>query len=96
MTSAVWRKSSHSNGGDGTGGGSCLELADNIPGLLLVRDSKWRKSSYSGGGDGTGGNDCVEVADNIPGLTPVRDSKSPHPTLTFPTPSWAAFVARLA
>ncbi|MEU2793280.1 DUF397 domain-containing protein [Streptomyces sp. NPDC007100] len=33
---AVWRKSSHSNGGDNT----CVEVADGFPGVLPVRDSK--------------------------------------------------------
>ncbi|MEU8582483.1 DUF397 domain-containing protein [Streptomyces abikoensis] len=32
----VWRKSSYSNGGDG----NCVEVADNIPGAVPVRDSK--------------------------------------------------------
>ncbi|MFD7688312.1 DUF397 domain-containing protein [Streptomyces sp. NPDC059781] len=31
-----WRKSSYSNGT----GGECLEVADNLPGLVPVRDSK--------------------------------------------------------
>ncbi|MFI1733502.1 DUF397 domain-containing protein [Streptomyces acidicola] len=35
--SARWRKSSHS-GGDG--GEACLEVADGVPGLVPVRDSK--------------------------------------------------------
>ncbi|MFF4156365.1 DUF397 domain-containing protein [Streptomyces sp. NPDC001678] len=32
----VWRKSSHS----GPDNGDCLEVADNIPGAVPVRDSK--------------------------------------------------------
>jgi hypothetical protein len=36
LTAAAWRKSSHSN----TDGGDCVEVADNIPGALPVRDSK--------------------------------------------------------
>ncbi|MEU3567584.1 DUF397 domain-containing protein [Kitasatospora sp. NPDC036755] len=32
----TWRKSSYS----GTGGGACVEVADGIPGLAPVRDSK--------------------------------------------------------
>ncbi|MEU6521556.1 DUF397 domain-containing protein [Streptomyces sp. NPDC046924] len=36
LTAAVWRKSTYSDGG----GGDCLELADNIPGTVPVRDSK--------------------------------------------------------
>ncbi|MGW1201022.1 DUF397 domain-containing protein [Streptomyces sp. NPDC002536] len=35
-----WRKSSHSGPGGGTGGDDCLEVADNIPGTVPVRDSK--------------------------------------------------------
>ncbi|MEO3747179.1 DUF397 domain-containing protein [Plantactinospora sp. B5E13] len=31
-----WRKSSRSNGQ----GGDCVEVADNLPGHILVRDSK--------------------------------------------------------
>ncbi|WP_434594782.1 DUF397 domain-containing protein [Streptomyces sp. A5-4] len=31
-----WRKSSYSGGGEG----NCLEVADNIPGVTPVRDSK--------------------------------------------------------
>ncbi|GAA4998747.1 DUF397 domain-containing protein [Streptomyces hyderabadensis] len=33
---AAWRKSSYSNGD----GGHCVEVADGIPGLVPVRDSK--------------------------------------------------------
>jgi hypothetical protein len=36
LSSARWRKSTHSNGQ----GGDCLEFADNIPGIVPVRDSK--------------------------------------------------------
>ncbi|WP_310728024.1 DUF397 domain-containing protein [Streptomyces sp. N2A] len=36
LSAARWRKSSYSN----TNGGSCIEVADNIPGLVPVRDSK--------------------------------------------------------
>jgi len=38
MTSAKWRKSTRS----GTNGGSCVEVADNLPGRVLVRDTKDR------------------------------------------------------
>ncbi|MEV4758592.1 DUF397 domain-containing protein [Micromonospora sp. NPDC049559] len=34
----VWRKSSRSN----ANGAACVEVADNIPGRVLVRDSKDR------------------------------------------------------
>ncbi|MFI9204925.1 DUF397 domain-containing protein [Streptomyces sp. NPDC053048] len=37
---AVWRKSSYSSGGAGGGGDDCVEVADNIPGAVPVRDSK--------------------------------------------------------
>ncbi|OKI05460.1 DUF397 domain-containing protein [Streptomyces sp. CB02923] len=54
--------------------------------------ARWRKSSYSN----TNGGSCVEIADNTLGIIPVRDSKTPHgPILTFPTASWAEFVAAL-
>ena len=33
-----WRKSSRSN----TNGGACVEVADNLPGRVLVRDTKDR------------------------------------------------------
>ncbi|MFH0244324.1 DUF397 domain-containing protein [Streptomyces sp. HK10] len=36
LNTAVWRKSSYS---DGTGG-SCVEVADGFPGFIPVRDSK--------------------------------------------------------
>ncbi|MGW4463947.1 DUF397 domain-containing protein [Micromonospora sp. NPDC004704] len=38
MTGAVWRKSTRS----GTNGGACVEVADNLPGRVLVRDTKDR------------------------------------------------------
>ncbi|MFG2225954.1 DUF397 domain-containing protein [Streptomyces sp. NPDC048644] len=36
LSSATWRKSSHSSGT----GGECLEVRDDLPGLVPVRDSK--------------------------------------------------------
>ncbi|CAM5676208.1 hypothetical protein GCM10010329_41580 [Streptomyces spiroverticillatus] len=36
LSTAVWRKSSYSN----TDGGECVEVADQFPGLVPVRDSK--------------------------------------------------------
>ncbi|MDT0450942.1 DUF397 domain-containing protein [Streptomyces hesseae] len=36
LSAAAWRKSSYSN----PDGGNCLEIADNIPGAVPVRDSK--------------------------------------------------------
>ncbi|GGY28319.1 DUF397 domain-containing protein [Streptomyces djakartensis] len=36
LSTAVWRKSSYSDGG----GTNCVEVADNCPGLVPVRDSK--------------------------------------------------------
>ncbi|MEG3635604.1 DUF397 domain-containing protein [Micromonospora palythoicola] len=36
LTSARWRKSTRS----GPDGGNCVEVADNLPGLVAVRDSK--------------------------------------------------------
>ncbi|GGM49293.1 hypothetical protein GCM10011608_37840 [Micromonospora sonchi] len=35
LTGAVWRKSSRSNNG-----GNCVEVADNLPGVVGLRDSK--------------------------------------------------------
>ena len=35
---AVWRKSTRSNGNSG----DCVEVADNLPGRVLVRDTKNR------------------------------------------------------
>ncbi|MCX5115969.1 DUF397 domain-containing protein [Micromonospora sp. NBC_00362] len=36
LAGAVWRKSTRS----GDNGGACVEVADNLPGLVAVRDSK--------------------------------------------------------
>ncbi|WP_328343908.1 DUF397 domain-containing protein [Micromonospora sp. NBC_00421] len=36
LSGARWRKSSRSNGQ----GGACVEVADNLPGVVVVRDSK--------------------------------------------------------
>ncbi|MEO3816325.1 DUF397 domain-containing protein [Plantactinospora sp. B24E8] len=36
LTGAVWRKSSRSN----SSGGDCVEVADNLPDVVGVRDSK--------------------------------------------------------
>ncbi|PWR06563.1 DUF397 domain-containing protein [Micromonospora acroterricola] len=36
LTGARWRKSSRSSGN----GGDCVEVADNLPGVVAVRDSK--------------------------------------------------------
>ncbi|GAB3935391.1 DUF397 domain-containing protein [Micromonospora vulcania] len=38
MTGAQWRKSTKS----GNNGGNCVEVADNLPGIVLVRDTKDR------------------------------------------------------
>ncbi|MFD0375595.1 DUF397 domain-containing protein [Streptomyces sp. NPDC127112] len=37
LTVATWRKSTHSN----PDGGACVEVADNFPGVVPVRDSKY-------------------------------------------------------
>ncbi|MDH6466115.1 hypothetical protein M2302_006321 [Micromonospora sp. A200] len=36
LTGARWRKSTRS----GTSGGNCVEVADNLPNVVAVRDSK--------------------------------------------------------
>lgn len=36
LTNAQWRKSTRSGGN----GGECVEVADNLPGVVAVRDSK--------------------------------------------------------
>ncbi|MEU1396965.1 DUF397 domain-containing protein [Micromonospora zamorensis] len=36
LTGASWRKSTRSAGN----GGECVEVADNLPGIVAVRDSK--------------------------------------------------------
>ncbi|MET8279548.1 DUF397 domain-containing protein [Micromonospora sp. NPDC005174] len=36
LTGAIWRKSSRSS----ANGGDCVEVADNLPGVVGVRDSK--------------------------------------------------------
>ncbi|MEU1602644.1 DUF397 domain-containing protein [Micromonospora matsumotoense] len=38
VTGARWRKSTRS----GNNGGNCVEVADNLPGVVLVRDTKDR------------------------------------------------------
>ncbi|WBB51766.1 DUF397 domain-containing protein [Verrucosispora sp. WMMA2044] len=38
MNGATWRKSTRS----GAGGGDCVEVADNLTGIVLVRDTKDR------------------------------------------------------
>jgi len=38
VTGAKWRKSTRSGGN----GGACVEVADNLPGIVLVRDTKDR------------------------------------------------------
>ncbi|MEU1894827.1 DUF397 domain-containing protein [Streptomyces pristinaespiralis] len=83
LTTAVWRKSSYSNGT----GGDCVEVAEAFPGAAA-----WRKSTYS---NGSGGN-CVEVCDAHTGVVPVRDSKVPSgPVITVTGPAWTAFVTSL-
>ncbi|MGW7636647.1 DUF397 domain-containing protein [Streptomyces decoyicus] len=36
LSTAIWRKSSYSNGD----GGNCVEVIDDLPGIVPVRDSK--------------------------------------------------------
>ncbi|MCX5450979.1 MULTISPECIES: DUF397 domain-containing protein [Streptomyces] len=36
LSTAAWRKSSYSNGD----GGDCVEVVDDLPGIIPVRDSK--------------------------------------------------------
>ena len=36
VAGAIWRKSSYS----GSNGGGCIDVADNLPGVVAVRDSK--------------------------------------------------------
>lgn len=80
LSTARWRKSSHSD----ASGGDCLEVAED-----LVGAARWRKSSYSGA---SGGN-CLEVADGCTGVVPVRDSKrADGPSLVFGAAGWVAFV----
>ncbi|WP_189886604.1 DUF397 domain-containing protein [Streptomyces xantholiticus] len=83
LSTAVWRKSTYSNGD----GGDCVEVAEAFPGA-----ARWRTSTYS---NGDGGN-CVEVCDAHTGVVPVRDSKVPSgPVLTVPAPAWSSFVNAL-
>ncbi|WP_431875438.1 DUF397 domain-containing protein [Micromonospora marina] len=39
LTGATWRKSTRSSGN----GGDCVEVADNLPGVVGVRDSRDRQ-----------------------------------------------------
>ncbi|MEV5818383.1 DUF397 domain-containing protein [Micromonospora harpali] len=41
LSSARWKKSTRS----GTSGGDCVEVADNLPGVIAVRDSKDRRGA---------------------------------------------------
>jgi hypothetical protein len=41
LTDAIWRKASRS----GNNGGNCVEVADNLPGVVAVRDSKDRQGA---------------------------------------------------
>jgi hypothetical protein len=83
LSTAVWRRSSYSNGT----GGDCVEVAEAFPGA-----AHWRKSTYSNGDGG----DCVEVCDAHTAVVPVRDSKAPHgPVLTITAPAWTSFVTSL-
>jgi hypothetical protein len=41
LTGARWRTSTRSS----SNGGDCVEVADNLPGRILVRDSKHRDSA---------------------------------------------------
>jgi hypothetical protein len=36
LTQAIWQKSTYS----GSGSGSCVDVASNLPGIIAVRDSK--------------------------------------------------------
>lgn len=40
LSNARRRKSSHSDGNGNGNGGSCVEVADGVPGVVPVRDSK--------------------------------------------------------
>ncbi|MET8693032.1 DUF397 domain-containing protein [Streptomyces bauhiniae] len=42
LTNALWRKSSYSGG---SGGESCVEVADGFPGVVPVRDSKVKRGA---------------------------------------------------
>ncbi|MEH1013839.1 DUF397 domain-containing protein [Micromonospora sp. CPCC 206060] len=44
LSEARWRKSTRSGGN----GGSCVEVADNLPGVVLVRDTKDRDGGTLG------------------------------------------------
>lgn len=41
LSGAAWRKSSYSGGN----GGQCVEVARNLPGVVVVRDSKARQEA---------------------------------------------------
>lgn len=43
LNSARWRRSSYSN----TNGGECVEITDDFPGVVPVRDSKTPTAPYS-------------------------------------------------
>lgn len=103
LSAAAWRRSTYSN----TTGGNCVEVADGLPGVVPVRDSKnpdghrlivsaasWQAfvSWRRSTYSNTNGGECVEVADGVPGIVPVRDSKNPGPAVVVSADAWQAFV----
>lgn len=84
----AWRKSSFS-----TSNSNCVEVAWRKSSYSTSESNcvevAWRKSSHS-----TSQGNCVEVSRQAL-ATAVRDSKNPTgPVLTFPAPTWAAFVTK--
>jgi hypothetical protein len=94
LSSADWRKSTHSGGN----GGGCVEVAT------------WRKSTYSGGNGGAcvevgtwrksthstaNGGQCVEVA-HAARVVMVRDTTNRAAgALTFPATAWQSLLAEV-
>lgn len=80
LSSAPWRKSSHS-----VNQTSCVEVAP-----VRVPDAHWRTSTHSANQTA-----CVEVAP-LRAATGVRDSKNPTDgTLLLPRPTWQHFVTAI-
>ena len=95
VTSAPWRKSSHS----GNNGTNCVEVAawrkstfSGNNGGNCVEVATWRKASYSG----NNGGDCVEAGVAARGQVLIRDTTNRDgAVLDIPAEAWDRFTAAL-
>ena len=68
VSNAIWKKSTRS----GTCGGDCVEVADNLPGVVGVRDSKAPTGPALTFAPAAWAAFLAGVQDQQPGLTPLR------------------------